>query len=66
MATIGIKTGGHTPRASTRMEKPPSMHIPQQRRDYSKAGFAAENPLGNPQRTPGFGSTGLPPGLPGE
>lgn len=62
MAGIGIKNTIHTPRASTRMERPPSMHIPQQRRDYSKAAFGAENPLGNPPKSPGFAGTGLMPG----
>lgn len=62
MPRLGGRISVHPPRPSTRVEKPPSMHIPQQRRDYSKAAFGAENPLGNPPKTTGFAGTGLLPG----
>lgn len=59
---LGARINVHPPRPSTRVEKPPSMHIPQQRRDYSKAAFGAENPLSQPPKQTGFGDTGLMPG----
>jgi hypothetical protein len=59
---LGAHINVHPPRPSTRMEKPPTMHIPQQRRDYSKAAFGAENPLAAKPREPSFGDTGLLPG----
>lgn len=63
MASFGSRI--HVPRPSTRVQKPPAMRVPAQRRDYAKAEQTAENPLATP-KTPSFGSTGLPPGLPGE
>jgi hypothetical protein len=65
---FGIKTGVSVkkPRSPTGFRgttvKPPTMRIPSQRRDYTKAAQGVENPLkgmGDQSFNPGFGQTGL-------
>lgn len=67
MASFGSKVGFKKISSGFRgtTEKPPTMRIPSQRRNYSKPEMGAENPLtamgtgGTKPPSPSFGQTGL-------